>query len=102
MIVALLLYFLRRQYKKANPPSPLDRELPPPPSYNELSEEAARQELEYPKPAANRGNLELYAQESAAEMGRNSRYFPAAELEGDMLADFDKKGFNPVIRVHLV
>lgn len=60
----------------------------------------------------------MYAHEHAAEMGRNSKFgeaaaemgrnsklgeaAPAVELEGDMLAEYDKKGFNPGIRVHLV
>lgn len=43
--------------------------------------------------------IELHAHVAAAEMGRNSGYWPPAELPGDMLVNDDKKGMGTVVKI---
>lgn len=90
VLLITIMMLLRRQYRDQS-----QRPLPPLPSY-ELSEDGKLTELMYPPKTAK---IELYAHDAAAEMGRNSMYFPPAELPGDTLVGEDKKGMGPVVKI---
>ena len=89
LLFGIALFCLRRRTGKP---------LPPPPSY-ELSNDHARVELSYPEKTRQ---MELYGHEAAIELGRNSAHVPPVELPGDAMVGGDKKGLNPIMKIHMV
>lgn len=90
IIFFVALYYMRRRFHQKHDP-------PIPPRFELSHEQSALAELAY---AEKPPKTELYAHEPATEMGRNSVYVPPVELPGDAVVGNDKKGMNPLIKVH--
>lgn len=93
VVFGVVLFCLRRRAKP----------LPPPPSHELPNDrgllEAYGARLAYPEKLAR---SEMWGQDAAMEIGRNSLYTPPAELPGDSIQQDDKKGINPLIKIHMV